>query len=152
MDGDGWRGATLCRDRSPHRRRTRVRLRQELVVRPPRQGAQHRDGAQMDRRGHEERLEASLRIREQINRSLTGRHLSASARGTRLQLSISAVFALLILPALGAVIAFSYYENARNLSTVSQRFIDRARDDALDMVSNFLDPVAAILRLVAELA
>jgi hypothetical protein len=73
-------------------------------------------------------------------------------RGTRLQLGISAIFALLILPALGAVIAFSYYENARNLTNVSQRFIDRARDDALDMASNFFEPVAATIRLVAEVA
>jgi adenylate cyclase len=76
----------------------------------------------------------------------------AARRGTKLQLSISAIFALLILPALGAVIAFSYYENARNLTNVSQRFIDRARDDALDMASNFFEPVAATIRLVAEVA
>ena len=73
-------------------------------------------------------------------------------RGTRLQLSISGVFALLILPALGAVIAFSYYENARNLTSVSKRFIDRARDDALDLVSEFLDPVGATLRIVSAVA
>jgi hypothetical protein len=70
-------------------------------------------------------------------------------RGTRLQVSISAIFALLILPALGAVIAFSYYENARNLTNVSQRFIDRARDDAVEMSRNLLEPVGATLRLVA---
>ena len=67
---------------------------------------------------------------------------SVSARSSR----------LLILPALGAVIAFSYYENARNLTNVSQRFIDRARDDAVDMASNFLEPVAATIRLVAAVA
>ena len=50
---------------------------------------------------------------------------------TKLQFSISAIFALLILPALGAVIAFSYYENVRNLNDVAQRSIDRARDDAI---------------------
>ena len=70
-------------------------------------------------------------------------------RADRLQLSISAVFALLILPALGAVIAFSYYENARNLTNVSQRFIDRARDDAVADVEEFFEPVGATLRLVA---
>jgi hypothetical protein len=53
---------------------------------------------------------------------------------------------------LGVVIAFSYYENARNLTNVSQRFMDRARDDAIDMVSNLLEPVAATIRLVAEVA
>ena len=76
----------------------------------------------------------------------------AAPKGTKLQVSISAVFAMLILPALGAVIAFSYYENARNLTNVSQRFIDQARDDAVDMVSNFLEPVAATIRLVAAVA
>jgi class 3 adenylate cyclase len=75
-----------------------------------------------------------------------------SPRGTRLQISISAIFALLILPALGALIAFSYYENARNLNNTAQRFIDRARDDAVDMTSNFLEPVAATIRLVAAVA
>ncbi|MGQ0581397.1 MAG: adenylate/guanylate cyclase domain-containing protein [Reyranella sp.] len=73
-------------------------------------------------------------------------------RGTRLQLSITAVFAVLILPALAAIIAFSYYANARNLANVAQRFIDRASDDATGMVSNLLDPVAATLRLVASVA
>jgi len=85
-------------------------------------------------------------------RPVIRRGLLEAPRGTRLQLSISAIFALLILPALGAVIAFSYYENARNLTNVSQRFIDRARDDALDMASNFFEPVAATIRLVAEVA
>jgi hypothetical protein len=53
---------------------------------------------------------------------------------------------------LGAIIAFSYFENAHNLKSVSQRFIDRARDDALDLVSKFLDPVGATLRLVSAVA
>jgi adenylate cyclase len=70
-------------------------------------------------------------------------------RGTRLQVSISTIFALLILPALGILIAFSYYENARNLTSLSQRFIDRARDDAVEMSRSLLDPVGAVLRLVA---
>ena len=76
----------------------------------------------------------------------------AAPRGTKLQLSISAVFAALILPALGAVIAFSYYENTRNLTNISQRLTDRARDDAIEMASNFLEPVAATIRLLAEVA
>jgi adenylate cyclase len=66
-----------------------------------------------------------------------------------LQVSISTLFALLILPALAIVIAFSYFENARNLAGLSQRFIDRARDDAIEMSRNLLEPVAATLRLVA---
>ena len=64
---------------------------------------------------------------------------------TRLQFSISAIFAALILPALGSVIAVSYYENARNLNGVEQRSIDRARDDAIAMAVNFFEPVAATL-------
>ena len=43
----------------------------------------------------------------------TRRGLLEAPRGTRLQLTISAIFALLILPALASVIAFSYRENAR---------------------------------------
>ena len=85
-------------------------------------------------------------------RPLTRKSLLAAAPRTKLQFSISAVFALLILPALSAVIAFSYYENVRNLSEVAQRSIDRARDDAITMGSNFFEPVAATLRLVAEVA
>ena len=71
---------------------------------------------------------------------------------TKLQVSISAIFALLILPALGAVIAFSYHENVRNLNNVAQRSIDRTRDDAIRMGSDFFEPVAATIRLVAEVA
>jgi hypothetical protein len=71
------------------------------------------------------------------------------ARGTRLQVSITTLFALLILPALAIVIAFSYFENARNLADLSRRFIDRARDDAIELVANLLEPVAATVRLVA---
>lgn len=77
--------------------------------------------------------------------------LPTSAR-TRLQISISAIFALLILPALAAVIGFSYSENARNLHELSQHFMDRTRAGAIDMASNLLALVAAILRLVAEVA
>src|SRR6266851_4545639 len=83
---------------------------------------------------------------------MTGRSLLATPRRTKLQFSISAIFALLILPALGAVIAFSYHENERNLNNVAQRSIDRARDDAIRMGSDFFEPVAATLRLVADVA
>jgi adenylate cyclase len=68
---------------------------------------------------------------------------------TRLQVSISTLFALLILPALGAVIAFSYHENVNNLSALSQRFIDRARDEAVALSTNLLRPAGATARLVA---
>ncbi len=83
---------------------------------------------------------------------MTGRSLLATPRRTKLQFSISAIFALLILPALGAVIAFSYYENVRNLNNVARRSIDRARDDAIAMGADFFEPVAATLRLVADVA
>jgi class 3 adenylate cyclase len=71
-------------------------------------------------------------------------------RETRLQVSISTIFALLILPALGVVIAFSYYENAHNLTDLSRRFVDRTRDDAVEMSKNLIEPVGGTLRLVAR--
>ncbi len=70
-------------------------------------------------------------------------------RGTRLQVSIAALFAALILPALGAIIAFSYYANERTLRDMSQGFMDRARDDAVASVAVLLDPVVSALRIVA---
>ena len=80
------------------------------------------------------------------------RRMFLGRRAIRLQLSIAAIFVLLILPALGFVIAFSYYENARNLRSLSNRFIDRARDETITMVLNFLEPVGATLKLVAAMA
>ncbi|MEA2918427.1 MAG: adenylate cyclase [Bradyrhizobium sp.] len=59
------------------------------------------------------------------------------------------VFALLILPALAIVIGFSFYENVRNLTALSNRFIDRASQDAGEMSGNLLQPVAEALRLMA---
>jgi adenylate cyclase len=70
----------------------------------------------------------------------------------RIQISISAIFALLVIPALGCVIVFSYYENLKNLEAVSERFIDGARDNAVTMAHDLLDPVAATARVVAEVA
>ena len=81
------------------------------------------------------------------NRPMLGRRREIS-----LQVSIAAIFVLLILPALGLVIAFSYHQNARNLRSLSDRFIDRARDEAITAATNFLAPVGATLRLVAEMA
>ena len=68
---------------------------------------------------------------------------------TTLQASITMVFALLVLPALATVIGFSFYENVQNLTALSNRFIDRASDDAAEMSNNLLQPVAAALRLMA---
>ncbi|MFO1079700.1 MAG: adenylate/guanylate cyclase domain-containing protein [Reyranellaceae bacterium] len=67
----------------------------------------------------------------------------------RLQVSISTIFAGLILPALGGVAAFSYQQNVRNLTALSQRFIDRARDDAVQTSRQLLEPVIGTLRMVA---
>ncbi|MBN9089089.1 MAG: hypothetical protein J0J01_19445 [Reyranella sp.] len=78
--------------------------------------------------------------------------MSGGRREISLQLSITMLFVLLILPSLGLVIAFSYRENARNLHNLSNRFIDRARDEAIIMTTNFLEPVGATLRLVAGMA
>jgi adenylate cyclase len=76
--------------------------------------------------------------------------LSLLPREIRLQASIAGVFALLSLPALGAVIAFSYSENVRNLSSVSDGFITRTRDDAVQMTHDMVEPVEATLRLLAS--
>lgn len=73
----------------------------------------------------------------------------AMRSGSRLQVSISTIFALLILPALALVIGFSYYENAGNLESLQQRLVDRAADDARSMSRNLLEPVAATLHLMA---
>ena len=69
-----------------------------------------------------------------------------------LQAFITYVFVLLVVPALAAVVAFSYYENERNLLVLSDRFIDRARDDAIQMSNELILPVAGTLRLLAETA
>jgi hypothetical protein len=82
----------------------------------------------------------------------SNRGMSGGRREISLQLSITMLFVLLILPSLGLVIAFSYQENARNLHSLSNRFIDRVRDEAIAMTTNFLEPVGATLRLVAEMA
>jgi len=77
--------------------------------------------------------------------------MSLLPRETRLQVSIAALFALLVLPALGAIIAFSYYANARTLREMSQGFMDRAREDAVHSVTALVDPVVGALRIVAAI-
>ena len=62
---------------------------------------------------------------------------------------MSTVFVLLILPALAAVIGFSFYENAHNLTALETWFIDRARDDAVEMSSHLLEPAVEALRMMA---
>ena len=66
-----------------------------------------------------------------------------------LQATITMVFVLLILPALAIVIGFSFYENVNNLTALSNRFIDRASQDAREMSENLLQPVAEAVRLMA---
>jgi len=77
--------------------------------------------------------------------------MSLLPRETRLQVSIAALFALLVLPALGAIIAFSYYANDRTLRGMSQGFMDRAREDAVQSVTALVDPVVSALRIVAAI-
>ena len=78
--------------------------------------------------------------------------MARRSQGIKLQLSISVIFTMLIVPALGCVIAFSYYANLHNLQTVSQRFVDTARDDAITMSHDLLDPVIGVVRVVAGMA
>jgi class 3 adenylate cyclase len=81
---------------------------------------------------------------------MTGAWIKSLLRsGITLQASITMLFALLILPALAIVIGFSFHENLRNLTALSNRFIDRASQDALEMSGNLLQPVAEALRLMA---
>jgi adenylate cyclase len=75
--------------------------------------------------------------------------MSLFAKEVRLQVSIAALFAVLILPALAGIIAFSYYANDRILRQMSQSFMDRARDDAIASAAALLDPVVSSLRIVA---
>jgi len=70
-------------------------------------------------------------------------------RTITLQTIITIVFALLVLPALAITIGFSFYENLRNLTALSNRFIEGASQDAREMSGNLLQPVAEALRLMA---
>lgn len=74
---------------------------------------------------------------------------SALGRGLTLQAVITAVFALLILPALAIMIGFSFYENMGNLTALSNRFIDRASEDASELSSSLLQPASEAVRLIA---
>src|SRR5215813_2330803 len=104
----------------------------------------------------EARSSHSLRLRPPIRPSvgwsshMTGAWIKSLLRRTiTLQAIITMVFALLILPALAIMIGFSFYENVRNLTALSNRFIDRASQDARELSSNLLQPVAEALRLMA---
>jgi adenylate cyclase len=75
--------------------------------------------------------------------------MSLLPRDTRLQISIAALFALLVLPAFVAIIAFSYSTNDRTLREMSQGFMDKARDEAVTSVAALLDPAVSTLRVIA---
>ena len=81
---------------------------------------------------------------------MIGAWIKSRLRGSiTLQATITMVFALLILPALAIVIGFSFYENANNLTALSNRFIDGASRDAREMSENLLQPVAEAVRLIS---
>ncbi len=70
----------------------------------------------------------------------------------RLQLSISMLFMILILPVLALIMFYSYRENSRNLISLANVQIERARDDTIAEATNLLEPVSGTLRMIAEIA
>src|ERR1700692_1745931 len=70
----------------------------------------------------------------------------------RLQISISMLFMILILPVLALIMVYSYHENARNLISLADVEIERARDDSIAVATNLLEPVEGTLRIIAEIA
>jgi hypothetical protein len=60
----------------------------------------------------------------------------------RLQLSISMLFMILILPILALITIYSYRENSRNLVSLADVQIERARDDSIAVATNLLEPVS----------
>ena len=94
-------------------------------------------------------MRGSIRSEPALASDMLFRKVTPLFKETRLQVSIAALFAVLVLPALGGIIAFSYYANERTLREMSQGFMDRARDDAVASVAVLLDPVISALRIVA---
>jgi class 3 adenylate cyclase len=84
-----------------------------------------------------------------IIRSILG---SLRMKKMRLQLSISMLFMILILPVLALIMSYSYYENSRNVISLANAQIERAKDDSIDVATNLLEPVAGTLRIIAEVA
>jgi class 3 adenylate cyclase len=70
----------------------------------------------------------------------------------RLQLSISMLFVILMVPALALIMSYSYYWNSRNLISLANVQIERARDDSISVATNLLEPVSGTLRTIAEVA
>src|SRR6267154_4901445 len=84
---------------------------------------------------------------------IVGSALSALKKNKiRLQLSISMLFMILILPVLAIIMSYSYYENSRNLISLANVQIERARDDSIAVATNLLEPVSGTLRMIAEIA
>src|SRR5580692_9992916 len=70
----------------------------------------------------------------------------------RLQLSISMLFAILILPVLALIMSYSYRENSRNLISLADIRIGQARDDSIAVATSLFSPVAGTMRILAEMA
>ena len=66
--------------------------------------------------------------------------------------SIALLFAILILPTLLVILSYSYYANSKNLLSISQNYIDRARDESVSVATSLLDPVISTLRIIADVA
>ena len=78
-------GRALRPDRPSHRRRTRIRLRPQVALRQARQGAGRRGRQQVDGGGHEEGLEARVRVpvmKRFQGRAMTPRGLLIGSLGT----------------------------------------------------------------------
>jgi class 3 adenylate cyclase len=70
----------------------------------------------------------------------------------KLQISISMLFMILILPVLALIMVYSYRANSRNLISLADVQIDRARDDSIAVATNLLEPVSGTLRMIAQVA
>jgi class 3 adenylate cyclase len=70
----------------------------------------------------------------------------------RLQISISVLFAILILPVLAFIMSYSYREHSRELISLADQQINEARDDSITVATNLLTPVAGTMRVIAAMA
>src|SRR5882672_1796592 len=73
-------------------------------------------------------------------------------KSVRLQISISMLFMLLILPMMILIMFYSYYENSRNILSLANIQIESARDDSIAVATSLLEPVAGTLRIIAAVA
>jgi class 3 adenylate cyclase len=70
----------------------------------------------------------------------------------KLQLIIALLFAAVILPTFLVILSYDYSENSRNLLSLSRIYIRRASDQSISVATELLEPVAAALRIIAEVA